>query len=148
MNCRSLAALCVAAFLVKPDIASAATFTYNSYNVANPQSINILTPNAVTGLAGQITLHGSGANAGQTLQAWCLDVFTYLTNSATYTISSLTTSGAGGSNPALTTAQINLLASTQVQELSTTQIGGLSSTQIGALTPTNLAPWTPRNSAR
>lgn len=106
MNCRSLAALCVAAFLVKPDIASAATFTYNSYNVANPQSINILTPNAVTGLAGQITLHGSGANAGQTLQAWCLDVFTYLTNSATYTISSLTTSGAGGSNPALTTAQM------------------------------------------
>jgi hypothetical protein len=109
MNYRSLAArlaLLVAALLLRPDFASAATFTYSSYSVANPQNITILTPNNVVGAAGQITLVGSGANAGETLQAWCLDVFTYLTGSSTYQISSLTTAGAGSPNPSLTTTQI------------------------------------------
>lgn len=106
MRCRRLAGLVVAAFLAAPEFASAATFTYGSYNVADPQNINILTPNNVVGAAGQITLVGAGANTGQTLKAWCLDVFTYLTNSNTYQISSLTTAGAGGSNPALSATQL------------------------------------------
>jgi len=99
-------ALLFAVVLARPDLACASTFTYSSYSVANPQNITILTPNNVVGAAGQITLVGSGANAGQTLQAWCLDVFTYLAGSQTYQISSLTTAGAGSPNPALTSTQI------------------------------------------
>ena len=63
---------------------------------------------------GQIVLQGAGANTGQTLLAWCLDVFTYLQNSGTYQISPLTTAGSGGSNPPLTNMQISQIGSLMV----------------------------------
>src|SRR5262249_37816125 len=82
------------------------TFQYGSYSVVNEQGITIYTPNSVSGGAGEIVLHGSGPNAGQTILAWCLDVYTYLQSSGTYTISPLTTAGSGSPNPTLTTTQI------------------------------------------
>jgi hypothetical protein len=104
-----LGAAAIAAVITGVNVASAATFTYNGYTVANEQNINILTPNNISGGAGQVTLIGSGAaDAGKNLQVWCLDIFTYLLGSDTYTVGSLTTAGAGGSssNPTLTTQQI------------------------------------------
>ena len=104
-----LGAAAIAAVIAGVNVASAATFTYNGYTVANEQNINILTPNIISGGAGQVTLIGSGAaDAGKNLQVWCLDIFTYLLGSDTYTVGSLTTAGAGGSssNPTLTTQQI------------------------------------------
>jgi hypothetical protein len=101
-----LGAAAFAAVIAGVNVASAATFTYNGYTVANEQNINILTPNIISGGAGQVTL--IGADAGKNLQVWCLDIFTYLLGSDTYTVGSLTTAGAGGSssNPTLTTQQI------------------------------------------
>jgi hypothetical protein len=95
-----------AALLAGAPVASASTFTYSSYSVTNEQSINIFTPNNVSGGAGEIVLTGSGANAGHTIVAWCLDIYDFLTNSGTYNVGVLTTSGSGGANPTLTTTQI------------------------------------------
>jgi hypothetical protein len=101
-----LGAAAFAAVIAGVNVASAAPFTYNGYTVANEQNINILTPNTISGGAGQVTLIGAGANSGQNLLAWCLDVYDGLASSGTYTIAPLTTAGAGGSNPSLTTTQI------------------------------------------
>jgi hypothetical protein len=101
-----LGAAAIAAVIAGANVASAATFTYNGYTVANEQNINILTPNTISGGAGQVTLIGAGANSGQNLLAWCLDVYDFLAGSGTYNIAPLTTAGAGGSNPSLTTTQI------------------------------------------
>ena len=101
-----LGAAAFAAVIAGVNVASAATFTYNGYTVANEQNINILTPNTISGGAGQVTLIGAGANSGQNLLAWCLDVYDGLAGSGTYNIAPLTTAGAGGSNPSLTTTQI------------------------------------------
>src|SRR5664280_2922903 len=100
-----LGAAAFAAVSAGVNFASSATFTYNGYTVANEQNINILTPNTISGGAGQVTLI-AGANSGQNLLAWCLDVYNSLAPSGTYTIAPLTTAGAGGSNPSLTTTQI------------------------------------------
>jgi hypothetical protein len=94
------------ALLAGADIARAETISYGSYSVINEQNISIYTPSSVTGGAGQIVLNGSGANAGQNFLAWCLDIYTFLANTGTYGLSSLTTAGSGGSNPSLTTTQI------------------------------------------
>src|ERR1039458_3579271 len=84
-----LGAAAIAAVITGVNVASAATFTYNGYTVANEQNINILTPNNISGGAGQVTLIGSGAaDAGKNLQVWCLDIFTYLLGSDTYTVGS------------------------------------------------------------
>src|SRR5664280_1517312 len=100
-----LGAAAFAAVIAGVNVASAAPFTYNGYTVANEQNINILTPKTISGGAGQVTLI-AGANSGQNLLAWCLDVYDGLARSGTYTIAPLTTAGAGGSNPSLTTTQI------------------------------------------
>jgi hypothetical protein len=105
-SCR-LALPLVAALLAGTGAASAATFQYSSYSVTNEQNITILTPNSISGGMGQIALIGTGPNIGQVLLAWCLDVYTYLQHSGTYNIGLLGTGGSGGSNPTLTTGQIN-----------------------------------------
>jgi hypothetical protein len=111
-SCRIALPLVAAALVAGVNVASAATFTYSSYSVTNEQDITILTPNSISGGAGQIKLIGSGANAGVVtndgadILAWCLNIYTYLANSGTYTVGTLTTAGTGGSNPTLTTTQI------------------------------------------
>jgi hypothetical protein len=72
-------------------VASAATFQYGNYSVVNEQNVTItygtapINP-AISGEMGQIKLYGSGPNSGQTLLAWCLDIYHYLANSGTYQI--------------------------------------------------------------
>jgi hypothetical protein len=111
-SCRIALPLVAAALVAGVNVASAATFTYSSYSVTNEQDITILTPNSISGGAGQITLIGSGANPGvitndgADILAWCLNIYTYLASSGTYTVGTLTTAGTGGSNPTLTTTQI------------------------------------------
>ena len=100
-----LGAAALAAVIAGVNVASAAPFTYNGYTVANEQNINILTPNTISGGAGQVTLIGAGANSGQNLLAWCLDVYDGLASSGTYTIAPLTIAGADG-HTSLTTTQI------------------------------------------
>jgi hypothetical protein len=91
--------------------ASAATFTYSSYSVVNEQDITILTPNDISGGMGGINLIGSGANTGQDILAWCLDVYTYLNGSGTYQIGPLTLAGSGHGNPELSNTQIGEIGS-------------------------------------
>jgi hypothetical protein len=92
--------------------ARADTFTYSSYSILNPQDISISKPTSVVGEAGQITLTGSGpTNAGQSIIAWCLDVYDFLNSSGIYQIGQLTTAGVGGQNPTLTANQINEIGS-------------------------------------
>jgi hypothetical protein len=99
-------------------VASATTFQYDSYNIINAQTINVLSPTVAYGEMGQLILNGAGPNSGQTLPAWCLDVSTYLTTSGTYTVGPLTTAGSGGSNPALTAGQIDEIGSLMLNGLS------------------------------
>jgi len=98
-------------------VAYATTFQY-SYSVINAQTINVLSPTVGYGEMGQLILNGAGPNSGQTLPAWCLDVSVYLTTSGTYTLGPLTTAGAGGSNPTLTTGQISEIGSLMLNALS------------------------------
>ena len=102
------ALLVVAAIVAGANVASASSFFYNGYTVANEQNISISNPYNISGGAGQVTLIGSGADSGKDLEVWCLDVFTYLLGSDTYQVGPLTIAGAGGSslNPTLTTQQI------------------------------------------
>jgi len=112
LSCRIALPLVVAALVAGANVASATTFTYSSYSVTNEQNITILTPNSISGGAGQITLIGSGADAGVDIPAWCLDIYVYLTNSGSYTtLGSLTTAGTGSPNPTLTSAQIGQIGS-------------------------------------
>jgi len=109
-----IALLAAIVFLVGSHSASAATFQYSGYTLTNPQNIDITSPLNASGQMGQIALQGTGPNSGQTLLAWCLDVFTYLQNSGNYQISPLTTAGSGGSNPPLTNVQISQIGSLMV----------------------------------
>ena len=61
-----------------------------------------------------IVLNGTGPNAGQTLDAWCVDLFDHLQSSAIYNIVPLTTAGVGFPNPILTNQQISELGSLMV----------------------------------
>ena len=76
----------LAMLLAGPSVTCAATFQYGSYDVVNEQNITVANPINVSGEMGQIVLHGSGPNSGQTLLAWCLDIYHYLANSGTYQI--------------------------------------------------------------
>jgi hypothetical protein len=76
----------LAVLFAGPSVASAATFQYDGYSVTNEQIIKITTPIKVSGEMGQIVLHGSGPQSGQTLLAWCLDIYHFLANSGTYQI--------------------------------------------------------------
>src|SRR5690349_20601416 len=110
-----LVALCtLAAARFANSAASAATFQYDSYTVTNKQTIHILTPNNISGGIGQTVLHGAGANTGQLHAAWCLDIYDFLSNAGTYTVTPMTTGGSGGSNPSLTTTQMAEIGSLMV----------------------------------
>ena len=96
--------------------AQAATFNYGSFNLVDPQGINITSPNAISGNMGEFILHGINANAGQDLLAWCIDIYDHTKNVALMTITPLTTAGAGGGapNPALTQQQIGAMGSLMI----------------------------------
>ena len=113
-------------------VAHATTFQYDSYGTINAQTINVVSPTVGYGEMGQLILNGAGPNSGQTLPTWCLDVSVYLTTSGTYTLGPLTTAGAGGSNPALTTEQIS--------EIGSLMLNGLSS-DTNSSAATQLAIW-------
>ncbi len=60
--------------------AQAGTFTYSSFGVLNNTSVDITGPNGFaerTG-SGQITLYGAGADTGDSLTAWCIDIADWL----------------------------------------------------------------------
>lgn len=82
--CRGVASLLAGAALlgtVGINTASA-DIAYTSYSWIG-DNVHILTPDNVTGGAGQIQLH---TTTGQTILAWCLDVYDYLQNSGTYSV--------------------------------------------------------------
>jgi hypothetical protein len=128
-----------ATLLAATGVARAATFEYGSYSVVNEQVISIATPNNVMGGTGAIVLNGAGANAGQSLLAWCLDIYTYLVNpspsSTTYNLGTLTNAGSGGLNPTLT--------NTQIGEIGALMFNGqrLISSSPNASAATQLAIW-------
>lgn len=56
--------------------AKADSFVYTGFTVdPNNVQVTILSPVTKTVLAGQVTLDGSGPNAGTDLAVWCLDLF-------------------------------------------------------------------------
>lgn len=120
-----VAAVCVAG----TGAASAETFTYSSYSVPGEQDIQILTPADVYGGMGQIVMQGTTepGNAGTTIMAWCLDVYTYLLGNGyggsgpfTYNIAPLTTgTTAVGFGPS-SSSQTGQLSALKIEE-----IGGL-----------------------
>jgi hypothetical protein len=73
----------------------AGTFNYSSYSVVNEVNVTI-SPGTGGGLpagfeygyfgSGQIDLNGTGLNAGQTLDVWCIDATHILLSSDTYTL--------------------------------------------------------------
>ena len=99
-------------------LAQANSFTYGSVTqnigVATPSSVGIITPISRTVSAGEIQLNGTGANAGQTLDVWCIDLLDTLFGGDSFTITPLTTAGAGHSNPALTALQISEMGSLMI----------------------------------
>jgi|SRR5215467_7672643 len=102
-----LSSVVAAVGLVAVSGAKADTFTYGSFTLNGAQPVTITSPVSQTVFAGQIDLHGAGANAGQDLLVWCLDLLTnLLPGPYTYQIDPLTTAGAGFGNPTLTTTQI------------------------------------------
>jgi hypothetical protein len=111
MRSGCLTLLLVTWLLAGADVAAAATFQYGSYVVANEQDITILTPNDISGGAGQVKLIGSGRNTGESLFVWCLDIFAYLEGSGVYQVGPLTTAGSGTPSPSLTPTQISEIGS-------------------------------------
>jgi hypothetical protein len=116
MKSRILVA-CVAAPLVAGfgSAASAASFTYDDYDIVHGQTIHVRDYSPWIneyGTAGQITLHGNGAFDGQELKVFCLDIYDALdrpgggfANDGT-----LASDGTGGSNPVtLTSVQQNTI---------------------------------------
>jgi PEP-CTERM motif len=95
------------------------TFSYDSYGVTSNTGVTISGPGNGSYLpalnfgagSGQILLSGTGANSGQTLVAWCIDVLTWLqpyNDSGTFTYTATTPPADDGtvgsaSNPATIT---------------------------------------------
>ena len=96
-------------------MAKADTFQYSSISVFQGLNITLTGPNSIEADTGQIRLVGAGANAGTTDDVWCVDVFDELQPSGIYNIVPLTTAGSGGSNPPLTAAQINTMATLMIK---------------------------------
>ena len=96
--------------------AHAASFQYGSFSVVDQQNIQITQPNNIGGGMGEFILHGTGADAGKDLLAWCIDVYDHTLNSALFNITPLTTAGAGGGapNPPLTQDQIGAMGSLMI----------------------------------
>jgi hypothetical protein len=82
----TLAAVASLATVLGTQSASAYTITYNGYSWIG-DNISISAPTSVAGGAGQITLKDVNNNASSTLLAWCLDIYDFLQNSGTYTVS-------------------------------------------------------------
>ena len=102
--------LATTAVLALSSPALADTFSYTSESVFMGTAIQITSPNNVGAETGMIQLTGS-RNGGPTtvLDAWCVDIFHTLLNSALYNIVPLTDAGSGAPNPTLTDAQINAM---------------------------------------
>jgi hypothetical protein len=109
------AGLLAASMLLSPLAAHASTFVYGSYSVTDQQNVIFFSPTSETAGAGMITLHGTGANAGQDITAWCIDLFDILKTSATYNVVPLTNAGSGTPNPTLTNAQLSEMGSLMIQ---------------------------------
>jgi hypothetical protein len=107
-----LLSLAFAGALAMP--AQAGQFDYGSFGQVNGQNITITSPNSIGVSAGMIVLNGTGPNAGQTLDAWCVDLFDHLQANAIYNIVPLTTAGVGAPNPILTNQQIAELGSLMI----------------------------------
>jgi hypothetical protein len=113
-----LLSLAFAAALTVP--AQADQFDYGSFGQVNGQNITITSPNSIGVSAGMIALNGTGPNAGQTLDAWCVDLFDHLQSNAIYNIVPLTTAGVGFPNPILTNQQIAELGSLMIHGTTST----------------------------
>ena len=100
--------------------ACADQFDYGSFGQINGQNITITSPNSVGVSAGMIVLNGTGPNAGQTLDAWCVDLFDHLQANAVYNIVPLTTAGVGFPNPILTPQQLSELGSLMIHGTTST----------------------------
>jgi hypothetical protein len=94
--------------------AKADTFQYDRFSEVNAQTVTFTSPRSVTAGVGEIVLHGTGANANQTLVAWCIDIAHNLLGSSTYNIVPLTTAGSGSPNPPLTDTQISEMGSLMI----------------------------------
>ena len=90
---KTLSLLTAAVVMLAAAPATADQFDYGSFSVINQQNITFTLPLARTGGAGEIVLHGTGPNAGQTLDAWCIDLFDNLASSSIYNIVPLTNAG-------------------------------------------------------
>ena len=116
---KKLALLALASlFVATPAMAS--QFDYGSFGQVNGQNITISSPVSEGVSAGMIVLNGAGPNAGQTLDAWCVDLFDRLQASSIYNIVPLTTAGVGFPNPVLTNQQISELGSLMIHGTQTT----------------------------
>ena len=108
------AVLLAASILSLPVAAQAGQFDYGSFSEINGQNIAITSPVNEGVSAGMIVLTGTGPNAGQFIDAWCVDLFDRLQNSAIYNIVPLTNAGSGFPNPVLTNQQISELGSLMI----------------------------------
>ena len=108
---KKLLLLTIAATALAALPAKASQFDYGSFSVINQQNITFTSPIARTGGAGEIVLNGIGPNAGQTLDAWCIDLFDNLASNSIYNIVPLTNAGAGFPNPTLTNTQLSEMGS-------------------------------------
>jgi hypothetical protein len=104
---KKLLMLSAAAMLAAVLPAKASQFDYSGFSVFQGQNITITSPTHVTADTGMIVLTGAGLQSGDTLDAWCVDLFHDLAGSAIFNIVPLTTAGSGAPNPSLTAAQIN-----------------------------------------
>jgi hypothetical protein len=112
MRKRVLLTALAALFVATPAVAD--QFDYGSFGQINGENVTIFSPVSRGVSAGEIVLNGTGPNAGQSLSAWCVDLFDNLQASAIYNIVPLTTAGSGFPNPALTPQQISEMGSLMV----------------------------------
>ena len=73
---KKAALLLAAAMGLASTPALASQFDYSAFTVTDGQNITLSGLVSETVDAGQIVLTGSGPNAGQMLDVWCVDVFT------------------------------------------------------------------------
>jgi hypothetical protein len=95
--------------------ASASTFDYNGYSVVDEINVTISGSPGQNGYfgSGQIDLIGTGANKGETLATWCLDVFDDLQGSGSYNIisSGFTDDGSRPGSPAIASSTMEDIGS-------------------------------------
>ncbi len=121
---RSVKALALAgAVLFAPSLASAATLTYqnpsNIFGLNGSAAVHILSPRDIGTRAGGFALQGdiSGDSAVETFTAWCLDIYTYISDGQNY---NPTTTPFAASGVVLTTTQTD-----NIQALFNTGLFGL-----------------------